>query len=225
MKDKATLILVDDHAMFREGVRAILSELGSVSILGEATRGNEACSMALELHPELVIMDISLPDMSGIDATRRITQILPDARVIILSMHTRAAYIVEAFQAGAFGYVTKTSTGTHLKECIETVRGGTYYLDPHLSQDIVQKILFRGEPTSAFERSAYSALTSREQEVARLIVEGHPVKVIAERLFISRKTVENHRANIYAKLGIHGTMELVRHAARHGLIDIESWKA
>ncbi len=225
MKDKATLILVDDHAMFREGVRSILSGLGSVSVLGEANRGKGACTMASELRPELVIMDISLPDMSGIDATRRIMEILPEVRVVILSMHTEAAYIVEAFQAGACGYVTKTSTGTHLKECIETVLGGSYYLDPNLSQDIVQKILFQGNHPSAFEQSAYSALTSREQEIARLIVEGNSVKIIAERLFISPKTVENHRANIYAKLGIHGTMELVRHAARHGLIDIESWKA
>ena len=225
MSAQKKLLVVDDHAMFREGLRSILSGTKDITIVGEATRGEQACKIASELRPELVTMDISLPDMSGIDATRRIKGILPNALVIILSMYSKAAYIVEAFRVGACGYVTKASTGTHLKECIETVLNGTYYLDPTLSKDIVQKILIQnGEPAEGADPFCGS-LTAREKEIVRLIAEGLSLKKIAERLFISRKTAENHRANIYAKLGIHSSIELVRRAAKLGIIDIDIWKA
>jgi DNA-binding NarL/FixJ family response regulator len=140
-------------------------------------------------------------------------------------MHSKAAYIVDAFRAGATGYVTKDSTSRHLKECIETVLDGAYYLDPVLSEDVFHRILSQKAGGMKNEDRVHSLLTSREREIIRLIAEGHPIKTIAERLFISRKTVENHRANIYAKLDVHSTLELVRHAVKHGIIDIESWKS
>lgn len=218
------LLLVDDHAMFREGIRSILSKLNEIDIVGEARRGEQACKMAADLQPDLVIMDISLPDMNGIDATRRIRKILPKGRVIILSMHSKAPYIADAFRAGATGYVTKASTGTHLRECIDAVLDGAYYLDPVLSEDVVHKILNLNAGTIEGEDGGCGILTLREQEITRLIAEGHSIKTIAERLFISRKTVENHRANIYAKLGVHSTIELVRQAAKLGIIDLDRWK-
>ena len=218
------LLFVDDHPLFREGVRSILSGLDGIDVVGEARRGGEACKMAEELCPDLVLMDISLPDMDGIDATRRIKKSLPGARVIIVSMHSKAAYIVDAFKAGATGYVTKDSTSLHLKECIETVLDGAYYLDPVLSEDVFQRILSQNAGALQSEDRVHGLLTSRELEITRLIADGHTIKRIAERLFISRKTVENHRANIYAKLGVHSTVELVRHAIKLGIIDIERWK-
>lgn len=224
MNAKKKVLVVDDHAMFREGVRSILSEVDTVEVAGEARQGGEACKMATTLKPDLVTMDISLPDMSGIDATRRIKEILPETRVVILSMHSKGAYIVDAFRAGASGYITKDSTGIHLKECIAAVLGGAVYLDPSVSEDVVQRILIQGTKSQECEDPAYSTLTRREQEIIRLIAEGHSVKTIAERLFISRKTVENHRANIFAKLGIHSTVELIRYAAKFGIIDVDQWK-
>ena len=224
MSAKKKILIVDDHAMFREGLRSILSGLNYVSVAGEAKQGAEACKKAAELKPDLVTMDISLPDMSGIDATRRIKQILPRTKVVILSMHAKVAYIADAFRAGASGYVTKDSTGTHLKECIGAVLDGALYLDPTLSEDVVHKILNPAPQADECEEPAYGMLTRREQEITRLIAQGHSIKKIAERLFISRKTVENHRANIFAKLGIHSTVELVRYAAKFGIIDIDLWK-
>jgi DNA-binding NarL/FixJ family response regulator len=224
MKAIAKILIVDDHAMFREGLRSILTLREDFQIVGEAEKGEEACGKALELEPDLVVMDISLPDMSGIDATRRIRELLPETRVVILSMHTKVAYIADAFKAGAAGYVTKGSSGSHLTECLRAVLAGDLYLAPSLSQDIVRKILAHEETGGECEDPAYAGLTPREQEIFRLMAEGFSTNNIAQRLFISRKTVENHRSNLFSKLGIHSTVELIRYAAKHEIIDLDLWK-
>lgn len=218
------LLLVDDHTLFREGIRSILTRLNGIVIVGEAGRGEAACAMAAELQPEVVLMDISLPDMNGIDATRRIKEILPDTHVIILSMQSKAAYIEDAFRAGASGYVNKGSTSTHLKECIQTVLDGAFYLDSSLSEDFVQEVLL-SPGTGDRKKISPGLLTPREHEVTRMIAEGLSIRAIAERLFISRKTVENHRTNIYGKLNAHSAVELIRCAAKLGLIELDHWKA
>jgi DNA-binding NarL/FixJ family response regulator len=187
--------------------------------------GPEGISKACELHPDLVLMDISLPDINGIDATRRIRTSLPEIKVIMLSMHSKVDFVTEAFKAGASGYITKDSTGEKLVECLETVIQGEYYMDMAVSHMVVKNLLMAQENSGKIKDPAYSALTPREREIMRFFAEGLFTKQIAKKLFISQKTVENHRAGIFSKLNIHSIMELVRYAAKYGLIDVDLWKA
>jgi DNA-binding NarL/FixJ family response regulator len=180
--------------------------------------------MARNLKPDLAVVDISLPDQSGIQLTREIRRFLPDTRVIIVSMHSKVDYIVEAFQAGATGYVVKDSASERLLEGLQNVSKDTYFLDSSLFHHVVKKLMQSPVKEARITDAAYGALTPREQEVMRLLAEGHSSKKIGEMLFISPKTVENHRSNIMNKLGLHSTMELVRYATRLGLIDVDLWK-
>jgi len=221
---KKTILIVDDHPLFREGLVSLLSKQMDCDVVGEAREGEEGITKAAELHPDVVIMDISLPDMNGIDATRHIRKSLPDTKVIVLSMHSKIDFITDAFKAGASAYLTKDATGEKLVECLETVMQGEYYMDPSVSQNVVKNLLMTEQEKGRHQDPAYHTLTPREQEIMRLIAEGLSAKRIAERLFISQKTVENHRSSIFNKLNIHSTMELVRYAARYGLVDVDLWK-
>lgn len=224
MDEKKTILIVDDHPLFRKGLVSILAEQPGYQVIGEAGNGEQGIAQARALRPDLVIMDISMPDMSGIDAARFIRKALPDIRVIVLSVHSKIDFVTNAFKAGASAYLTKDSTGEKLMECLDTVIHGGYYMDTVLSGSVIQNLLMTEEERGKFQDPDYSRLTRREQEVLRLIAEGLSTKEIGERLFISQKTVENHRASIFNKLDIHSTMELVRYAARYGLIDVDLWK-
>jgi len=149
---------------------------------------------------------------------------LPETRVIVLSMHTKIDYITEAFRQGATGYVVKESATEKLMECLEIVSKGEYFVDSSLSHRVVKSLLESDEKERKITDDGYNTLTPREQQVMRLLAEGHSTKQIAEKLFISPKTVENHRSNIMSKLEVHTIMELVRYAARLGLIDVDLWK-
>jgi DNA-binding NarL/FixJ family response regulator len=162
--------------------------------------------------------------MNGIDATRRIRSSLPDTKVIVLTMHAKIDFITDAFKAGATGYMTKDTTGEKLVECLKTVTRGEYYMDLAVSRVVVKNLLMAQEDRGKIGVPGYDALTLREQEIMRLIAEGRSAKQIAQKLCISQKTVENHRASIFSKLNIHSTMELVRYAAKYGLIDVDLWK-
>jgi DNA-binding NarL/FixJ family response regulator len=224
MAQKKSALIVDDHPLFREGVKALIGKTPDFEVVGEAAAGEDALRMAKALKPAIVLMDISLPDQSGIDVTRQLRTLLPDTRVIILSMHSRVDLIAEAFQAGATGYVTKESASERLIQAMGTVSRGEYFLDSALSRSVVAKLMgSRGKSTGSTDMR-YESLTRREQEVLRLLAEGLGAKKIAEKLFISPKTVENHRTNIMNKLDLHSTIELVRYAARLGLIDVDHWK-
>jgi len=168
--------------------------------------------------------DISLPDKSGIELTHEIRSLLPETRILIVSMHSKIEYIAEAFQAGATGYVVKESASDRLLAGLESVAKGEYFLDGSVSHQVVKKLMESPIKEAKITDAAYGTLTPREQEIMRLLAEGLSGKEIAERLFISPKTVENHRSNIMNKLGLHSTMELVRYAARLGLIDVDLWK-
>ena len=223
MTDKTRIVIIDDHPMFREGLKAIIARDHRYRVVGEADRARTGLARARELRPQVVIVDISLPDQSGIELTRDLRRHLPESRVLIVSMHARIDYIVDAFQAGALGYVVKDAASDRLLKGLETVSRGGYYLDRSVSHEVVEKLMkSTGPPPSA--TGGYDALTPREQEVMRLLAEGFRVREIAARLFISPKTVENHRANLMRKLDIHSTIDLVRYAARLGLIDLDLWK-
>jgi DNA-binding NarL/FixJ family response regulator len=223
MANEKTTLIVDDHPLFREGIKILIERTPHFTVVGEAGNGKEALALAKALKPDLVLLDLSLPDQSGVEVTRQIRTFLPDTCIVIVSMHSRVEFITKAFQAGATGYVVKESATEKLVECLKAVSNGEYFLDTSLSQKVVSKLATSSTRASNGE-SRYQSLTRREQEVLRLVVEGLSAKQIGERLFISPKTVENHRTNIMNKLDIHSTMELIRYAAKLGLIDLDEWK-
>jgi DNA-binding NarL/FixJ family response regulator len=221
---KTTLLIVDDHPLFREGLKTIIAREAGFEVIGEAGTAREGLRMAGDLKPDLVLVDISLPDRSGIELTREVRHLFPETRILIISMHSKIDYIAEAFRAGAVGYMTKESATERLLPALRCVSQGEYFLDSSVSQQVVKRLMESPEKDAKITDAAYAALTPREQEVMRLLAEGLSSREVGERLFISRKTVENHRSSIMSKLGLHSSHELMRYAARLGLIDVDLWK-
>ena len=219
-----TVLIIDDHPLFREGLKAIIARDASFTVVGEAGNRKEGLELAKKLEPNLIVMDISLPDGSGIELTQEIRSLFPEIRVMILSMHSKIDYISDAFRAGATGYVVKESATDRLLQALNTVLEGGYFLDTSLSHKVVEKLVTLPEEDAEIRDARYETLTAREQQVMRLLAEGLSVRKIAEKLFISPKTVENHRTRIMSKLDLHSYHELVKYAAKLGLIDVELWK-
>lgn len=217
------ILLVDDHPLFREGLKHLIQQASDLSVAAEAGSAAEALRLLATANPDLVILDISLPDKSGLELLPELRKKKPRLPVLMVSMHHKSEHIVRAFQAGALGYVTKESALENLVAGIRSVLAGEFYLDPSMSQDVLKKLL-EAEHTQSMVDAKYGTLTQREQEVMRLIAEGLSTRAIAERLFISPKTVDNHRANTMRKLGLENTVGIVRCAARLGLLDLEEWR-
>jgi DNA-binding NarL/FixJ family response regulator len=218
------IVIIDDHPLFREGLKSIIARDQEFVVVGEAGDARRGLEEVKRQTPDLVIVDISLPDKSGIEVARSIRNRFPGTRILIVSMHSKIDYIVEAFQAGATGYIVKESASDRLILGLETVLSGEYFLDSSISHAVVEKLLKEPLRESRVEDADYGSLTPREQEVMRLLAEGFTVREIADKLYISPKTVENHRSNLMRKLGLHNAIELVRYAARLGLIDVDLWK-
>lgn len=224
MSQTKNILIIDDHPLFREGLKTIVERDKRFKVVGEAGNGRQGLKMARQLKPDLSVVDISLPDINGVQVTTEMRALLPETKIMIVSMHSKIDYIAEAFQAGATGYVAKDSASDRLIQGIESVLKGEYFLDSSVSHQVVEKLMKFPVKDAKITDADYGSLTPREQEVMRLLAEGSTPKEIADKLCISPKTVENHRANIMKKLGIHSTMDLVRYAARLGLIDVELWK-
>ncbi len=219
-----SILLVDDHNLFREGLKMIIRRDSRFEVVAEAKNAEEGIAAALRVKPDIVLLDISLPGRSGIDAAREIRAKLPEARIIMVSMFSRPDLVTEAVEAGAAGYVNKGSSPETLLHGIRVVADGQFYLDGAVSQELLAVRGDKAARSRSVTHSEYGRLSSREQQVLRMIAEGVPPRDVAERLFISVKTVENHRSNILHKLGLKSTVDLVRYAARIGLIDVETWK-
>ncbi|MEX1329420.1 MAG: response regulator transcription factor [Desulfobacterales bacterium] len=224
MARQKTILIVDDHPLVREGLKSIIKSNDALEVIGEAENARSACKMVKELKPDLVLLDLALPDKSGFELAREIRSMLPKIRIMIVSMYTKVDYIVKAFQAGATGYMTKESATDSLLQGIKQVLNGEYFLDGAVSNAVVEKLIQTPAKEMKITDAAYETLTPREQEVMVLLAEGTSAKEAAAKLFISPKTVENHRANIMNKLGLHSKLELVRYAARLGLVDVDLWK-
>lgn len=215
---KIKLMIVDDHQIVRAGLRMLLQAQPDMEIVGEVDTGREAVAKAKELAPDVVLMDISLPDIDGFEATRQIKRTLPNVAILALTMHESDEYFFKMLDAGASGYVPKKAAPTDLVSAIRIVHEGGVFLYPSVAKALVRDYMGRVE---GGEREAFDGLTDREREVLKLIADGLTNQEIAERLTISVKTVERHRANIMGKLNLHSRTELVKYAIRKGLIDVE----
>jgi len=221
---KKTILIIDDHPLFREGLKAIIGRDNRFEVVGEAGNGREGLRLAKELKPDLALVDMSLPDQSGIQLTRELKNASLKTRIMIITMHSKVDYIVKAFQAGATGYVVKESATERLLQGMDTVLKGEYFMDSSVSHKVVEKLMQFPKKGAKITNASYDTLTSREQEIMVLLAEGLSSKEIAEKLFISPKTVDNHRTNILRKLNLHSTIELIRYASRLGIIDVDLWK-
>lgn len=211
------ILIVDDHDLVREGLRTILEQDGGFEVVGEAGDGQEAIREARRLEPDVVLMDLNLPGLGGLEATEAILADRPETRVIILTQYEQREYIKRALRIGAQGYVIKRSASRDLKEAIRTVHQGRRYLHPVAADELVE-IMARGE---TLEEEDYEKLTRRERQVLKLLAEGKTSREIAKYLGISLKTAMTHRTNLMSKLGVHSRAELIKYAIRKGVIDVE----
>jgi DNA-binding NarL/FixJ family response regulator len=206
------ILIADDHGIVRSGVRMVIDREQGMQVVAEAEDGVAAVALALEKRPDIAVLDVSMPRMTGIQAAHEMKAQLPDMGVLLLSMHDDERYFYEALKAGAGGYVLKRAADTELVEAIRSVARGEPFLSPTTEQSLMKDWLERGEGPE-------DPLTTRELEVVKLIAEAHTNRQIAEVLNLSEKTVESHRGNVLAKLGMRDRVELVRYAIRRGLIE------
>jgi DNA-binding NarL/FixJ family response regulator len=218
--DGLRLVLVDDHALVRAGMRALLVSLGA-EVVAEAGDGVAALQVIGRLRPALVLLDVSMPGMSGLETARRIAKQHPRTRIVMLSMYGDSEYVRQAFVAGAVGYLLKSAERSELEMALTAVARGDVWLSPAISRSVLTQLL-RGQVPPDPGASSIEHLTPRQREVLQLVVEGHSTKRIAQRLRISVKTVESHRAGIMERLDIHGVASLVRFAIRAGIVRLES---
>jgi DNA-binding NarL/FixJ family response regulator len=210
------VVLADDHTLMREGLKALLERDGEIEVVGEAGTGRAAVTMAGELNPDVVIMDIGMPDLNGIDAARQIIKASVGAKILAVSMHTSQRMVSEMLRAGASGYVSKLTAFDQVVAAVKAVHSGARYLGPEVSIGTAESLVDRVDGRQV---TAFSVLTLREREVLQLIAEGRTTKAIGNVLGTSPRTVEVHRKRLMDKLGIHSVAELARYAVKEGLVE------
>jgi two-component system, NarL family, response regulator NreC len=214
---KVRVLLADDHTILRAGLKMMLNAQPDIEVVGEASDGRQAVGEAQRLQPDVIIMDITMPECNGIEATKQVKRLMPETRVLVLTMHENEEYLFQMLRAGASGYMLKEAADTELISAIRVVSSGRFYLSPSAQSMMVSDYLQRVH--TGEERDSYSALTEREREILKLVAEGHTNNQIGELLFISPKTVDTHRTHIMDKLNLHNRAELVKYAMRRGLLE------
>jgi DNA-binding NarL/FixJ family response regulator len=214
---KIRVLVVDDHTLLRDGITALLDLVPDIEVIGEASNGREALERVRELRPDVVVMDIEMPVMDGLEAARRMHSRYPAVKVLILSQYDDASHVLDAVEAGVRGFVDKTGASSELAASIRSVYRGDSYLSPTAARQLVGEFQRAEHPRTD---DPYAHLTAREKDVLKLIAEGKTTQQIADILVISRKTVEGHRTNLMAKLDVHDRVELVKYAVRKGIITV-----
>ena len=213
---KIRILIVDDHAIVRAGIRLLLESQSDMKVVGEAQDGREAVQKAREFLPDVVLMDIAMAGINGLEATREVKREAPNTQVIAVTMHENEEYLFQILHAGASGYIVKGAPPSELFAAIRAVCQGQAYLPPSLTRDLLNDYI-----KVTKEKEQYGGLTKRERQVLRLIAEGQTGREVAELLCLSPNTVERHRANIMAKLGLHNRTQLVKYAIHKGLVKVE----
>jgi two-component system response regulator NreC len=214
-----TVLLADDHPIVRQGLRHLLEMQPDFKVVGEASDGLEASQLAERYHPDVLVVDMMMPGLNGLEVTHQVRQRSPATRIIVLSMHNNDAYVLQALKRGASGYVLKDSGPAEVVQAVKQVMLGQRYLSASLAENLIELLL---KQTGNLPKDPYEELTNREREVFQLTAEGWNNSEIAERLCISPRTVEVHRANLMEKLKLHSQMDLLRYAIRRGLVSIET---
>ncbi|MCZ6751282.1 MAG: response regulator transcription factor [Acidobacteria bacterium] len=216
MTPPISILLADDHRIVRQGLRRILEENSRMEVVGEASDGREAVQMALDKEPDVIIMDVAMPHLGGMEAIRQISKRLPAAKVLVLSMYSDESYVVQMLEAGAKGYLLKDSADTDLVEAVLAVSNGKSFFSPLISKILLDEYVRQVQEKGISDR--YELLTEREREILQLIAEGKTSREIAELLNLSTSTVDTHRGHIMEKLDLHNPYEVVLYAVRKGLI-------
>jgi DNA-binding NarL/FixJ family response regulator len=214
------VLIADDHKIMLAGLRSLLEKQTDIEVVGEADNGRKAVQMAQEKKPDVIVMDVSMPDLNGIEATKQIIESLPETRVIALSMHSDKRFVMGMLRAGASGYLLKDCASQELANAIDQVAGGKKYLSSEITGVVIDDFLLGGGSSEEVATAA-SQLSPREREVLQLIAEGWSTKQIASHLYVSIKTIETHRRQIMKKLDLHSIADLTKYAIREGLTSIE----
>jgi DNA-binding NarL/FixJ family response regulator len=212
------VLIVDDHTLVRDGIRALLALASDIEVVGEAANGREALAKIKQLAPDVILMDLAMPVMSGLDATRKIRKDFPSTKVLALTQYDDGEYVVPVIEAGARGFVTKMAAFSELASAIQAVSRGESYLSPSAAAALVEECQTKTTPDG--ENDPYSQLTDKEKEVLKLVAEGHTAREIADMLVISPKTVEWYKSSLMNKLNIHNRTDLIKYAIRKALISL-----
>ncbi|MGA2331080.1 MAG: response regulator transcription factor [Syntrophales bacterium] len=219
---KIRILIADDHAIVRDGLRQLLNRQADMEVTGEAEDGREALKKVKTLRPDVILLDIAMPRLSGLEVISLIREASTDTQVVVLSMHAKETYVQQVLASGALGYVLKASPSTDILEAIRTAHRGEYFLSSRLKAEVIGQYL-KTRP-AAVAVHGYELLTEREQQVFRLVAQGHSTAQIADILCVSAKTVEKHRTSLMNKLGVHDRMELLKYAIKIGVVDPELWE-
>ncbi len=220
--DTIRILVVDDHQVVREGLRRMLELEADMGVVGEAEDGQEALEKAKSLRPDVMLLDIAMPRLSGLEAVCLIKQAVPDTQIVVLSMHKKEAYVYQGLASGALGYVLKASPSSDVPEAIRAVHRGEYFLSSKIRAEVIGAYLQSRREKPAVR--GYDLLSEREQQVFRLLVEGNSTNQVADVLCVSPKTVGKHRANVMKKLGVYNLVAMVKYAIQIGIIDPELWE-
>ena len=221
MTDVINVVIIEDHALMREGIKAIISRDEKIKVIGESDNVDEGYDVVMNCNPEILLLDIALHGSSGLVLAKRLLAAKPDLLIIIITAYSKIDYILEAVESGVKGYILKESSPENLADAIEKVYAGEIYIDSYISNKVIKSLITKNDVEIAEDnKSAYSKLSLREQQILKLLIDGVPIKDIAEELFISSKTVENHKASIMVKLKCKNMTELIRYAISIGLIDV-----